>query len=83
VLGLQPAAPVRRRGVADVSHGRTAELRRGRHSPAHHGQFAVGAGVARDGGGIVNIPGIGGRLPRDWLTARNSAAMAAWLVVME
>jgi hypothetical protein len=43
-LRLEPAAPVRRGGVADLGHGRAASARLRRHAPAHHRQF--GAPVA-------------------------------------
>jgi hypothetical protein len=45
---LQPAAPVRRRGVADVGNRRPAEFRRRRHAPAHQHHLAIVAGVADD-----------------------------------
>src|SRR5256714_11487028 len=39
-LGGQPSTPVRRIGVADI-RGDAWKLRRVRHAPAHHGQFAL------------------------------------------
>src|SRR6185436_15007913 len=53
VFRLQPAAPVRRGGVADVGHRRPAGPRRWRHAPAHQDELAFGAGVAHDWRGII------------------------------
>jgi hypothetical protein len=38
---------VRGRGVADVGDGKIAGAWRRRHSPAHHGELAFGAGITQ------------------------------------
>jgi hypothetical protein len=48
VFRLQPASPVRGRGIADIGDRRAAKLRGRRHAPTHHGQLALGTGVAHD-----------------------------------
>jgi hypothetical protein len=78
-LRLEPATPVRRRHDADDRWPARARWRR--HAPAHHGQFAAELRTA-GAGWSGNTPGTGGRLPTFWFSARNSAAMAAWLVAM-
>src|SRR6476619_7086314 len=63
----QPAAPMRRGGVADIGDRRAARARRGRHAPAHHGQLATGASVAHDRCRIV------GKYARHWLKVTDVA----------
>ena len=53
VFRLQPAAPVRRRGVADVGYWRSAGPRRWWHAPPHQHQLALRASIADDGRRIV------------------------------
>jgi hypothetical protein len=53
VLRLEPAAPVRRRRVADVGDRRPACARWRRHAPSHHAQLAPGVGVAHDRSRII------------------------------
>jgi hypothetical protein len=48
-----------------------------RHSPAHHGQLAIGADVTHYGHRI------GGRLPTYRFITRKRARMASWFVVIE
>ena len=47
-LRLEPAAPVRRRRVADVGDGRPASARWRRHPPPHQGHLGAGLCVVRD-----------------------------------
>jgi hypothetical protein len=46
VLRLQPAAPVRRRVVADIGDGKISCAQWRRHTPAHHGHLAADVRVA-------------------------------------
>ena len=60
VLGLEPAAPVRRGSVADIGDRRATHLRRRRHPPTHHRHFATVAGIADHGCRII------GKHTRQW-----------------
>jgi hypothetical protein len=53
VLRLQLRSPVGRRCIASVGDRRPRRLRWGRHSPAHHRQFAFCAGVTNHRSRIV------------------------------
>jgi len=78
IFRLQPAAPMRRCGVADVGDRRPAELRRGgipqRIIASSRSAPAVWITGAEQSG---NTPGIWGRLPIYRLITRNSAMIAA------
>jgi hypothetical protein len=50
---IKPAAPVRRRHIADISHWRPAGARRWWHAPAHQDKLTIVAGVAHDRRGII------------------------------
>src|ERR1700737_4743987 len=53
VFRLEPAAPVRRGGVADIGDGIAAGSWRRWHAPAHHGELAIAARGSHDGRRIV------------------------------
>jgi hypothetical protein len=63
---------------------RAAEFRVRGHTPAHHGEFALRAGVKDDGGRVVREHAGHRRQVTDVAAHHpESAAMAAWFVVIE
>src|ERR1700761_9177911 len=53
VFRFEPAAPVRRRGVANIGDRKVAGAWRWRHVPAHHRQFALGARITDHGCWVI------------------------------
>src|SRR5258708_25904591 len=63
------SAPVRGRGITNVSHWRTTKLGWRRHAPTHHGQLPFGASVADDGSRVI------GEDPRHWRQTRGGLSV--------